>query len=83
VAVGVGVALAKSAAGSWKSLAEASVRWRGSPECPEGAPGSARAGVSGGSLPVGTGTSLDALFDHVLFGLTGTTPVEIQTFFVE
>ena len=79
VAVGVGVGLLKAPAMSSASAAAAlsgrSVQWAKSAECPE----------SGGAPPskAGTGASFEALFDSVVFGHTGTTPVELRSFSVE
>lgn len=80
VAVGVGVGLLKVAGASPASaaaaLAGAHVQWATSGECPE-------SGEPAASSKAGTGASLEALFDRVVFGHTGTTPVELRSFSVE
>ena len=79
VAVGVGVALLKLGSG-WPAAATllTDARWPASPACPEVAP------TPQGSVPAGPlGATLDALFDHVRFGSSGTTPASLQAFSVE
>jgi hypothetical protein len=78
VAVGVGSGLLL---GTEASLAGIDVRWPQDPACPEAAAGPAPAGP--GPAKLGTGVVLEALFDGVRFGNTGTTPVEVQAFSVE
>lgn len=78
VAVGVGSGLLL---GTEASLAAIDVRWPQDPACPEASAGPAPAGP--GPAKLGTGVALEALFDGVRFGNTGTTPVEVQAFSVE
>jgi hypothetical protein len=78
VAVGVGLGLVLGTEASLKGI---DVRWPQNPECPEAAAGPAPDGP--GPAKLGTGVALEALFDGVRFGHTGTTPVEVQAFSVE
>lgn len=78
VAVGVGVGLLLGTEGSLEGV---DVRWPQDPACPEAAAPPAPAGP--GPARAGTGAVLEALFDGVRFGHTGTTPVEVQAFSVE
>lgn len=78
VAVGVGSGLLL---GTEASLEGIDVRWPQNPACPEAAAGAAPAGP--GPAKLGAGVVLEALFDGVRFGNTGTTPVEAQAFSVE
>jgi len=88
VAVGVGAGLltfgtgAPEAAVAAFTIAEG--RWPGSPACPESARGGGtRREASRAPAAPGAGASLEALFDRVRFGLTGTTPVRLESFSVE
>lgn len=78
VAVGVGSGLLLGTEGSLKGV---DVRWPQNPACPEAAAGPAPAGP--GPARLGTGVVLEALFDAVRFGNTGTTPVGLKSFSVE
>ena len=89
VAVGVGPGLLKLESGSPEAAAAAFTvadgSWPRNPACPESG---ARADLTPGGAgrapaALGAGASLEALFDRVRFGLTGTTPVRLESFSVE
>jgi hypothetical protein len=84
VAVGVGVALLKLEGGSPQdavaAFRTARAPWE-SPACPEGGPARAAPRIRAPAGP--KGATLDALFDRVRFGLSGTTPAQLQSFSVE
>jgi len=88
VAVGVGVGLLKVPGASAASAAAAftglSVDWAKGGTCPEsGGAAVAARNASPAAPKAGTGASLEALFDRVRFGPTGTTPIELRVFSVE
>jgi len=81
VAVGVGVGLLQGASPG-AALDAANLRWPENPACPDSAPAPAAARVRPPAAGQ-RGAALDALFDRVRFGLTGTTPVRLESFSVQ
>jgi hypothetical protein len=88
VAVGVGPGIIKIGGGSPEAaaaaFAAADVSWPRNPACPEAVgPAAGAPGVPPPPSEIGAGGSLDALFDRVRFGLSGTTPARLQSLSVE
>jgi len=81
VAVGVGVGLLQGASPG-AALDAANLRWPENPACPDSAPAPAASRVRPPAAGQ-RGAPLEALFDRVRFGLTGTTPVRLESFSVQ
>ena len=88
VAVGVGPGLLKLDGSPETAMSAFTVpdgRWPANPACPEGGARAAGTPRGAGRAPaaLGAGASLEALFDRVRFGLSGTTPVRLESFSIE